>query len=159
MIVETQQNSDTTYRLYDYGRPRELHLEDGIRAIKVQTHAGKVEKQQPQSEHGKSQVNLVTSPCFIVDKFKLSQGWEFRRPQHAKRNVWCLVATAGSGTVVADGMEPISFHSGEAIVVPATVERFTLKPQWELEFLCSSLPTEKVEHPRTTLMEVAGATL
>ena len=27
VIVETQQQSDTTYRLYDYGRPRELHLE------------------------------------------------------------------------------------------------------------------------------------
>ncbi len=29
-IVEVQQNADLTYRLYDYGRPRELHLEDGI---------------------------------------------------------------------------------------------------------------------------------
>ena len=29
-LLELQQNSDTTYRLYDYGRPRELHLDDGI---------------------------------------------------------------------------------------------------------------------------------
>ncbi|WP_133366204.1 class I mannose-6-phosphate isomerase [Qipengyuania sediminis] len=29
-LVEVQQNSDITYRLYDYGRPRELHLEEGI---------------------------------------------------------------------------------------------------------------------------------
>jgi mannose-6-phosphate isomerase len=29
-LVEVQQNVDVTYRLYDYGRPRELHLEDGI---------------------------------------------------------------------------------------------------------------------------------
>ena len=29
-LVEIQQNADITYRLYDYGRPRELHLEDGI---------------------------------------------------------------------------------------------------------------------------------
>jgi mannose-6-phosphate isomerase len=29
-LIEVQQQSDTTYRLYDYGRPRELHLEDGI---------------------------------------------------------------------------------------------------------------------------------
>jgi len=29
-LLEFQQNSDVTYRLYDYGRPRELHLEDGI---------------------------------------------------------------------------------------------------------------------------------
>lgn len=30
-LIEMQQNSETTYRLYDYGRPRELHLEDGKR--------------------------------------------------------------------------------------------------------------------------------
>ena len=29
-LLELQQNSETTYRLYDYGRPRELHLDDGI---------------------------------------------------------------------------------------------------------------------------------
>ena len=29
-LIEVQQNSDVTYRLYDYGRPRELHLEDGV---------------------------------------------------------------------------------------------------------------------------------
>ncbi|RYY29031.1 MAG: phosphoheptose isomerase [Sphingomonadales bacterium] len=29
-LVEVQQNSETTYRLYDYGRPRELHLEAGV---------------------------------------------------------------------------------------------------------------------------------
>ena len=29
-LLEFQQNSDVTYRLYDYGRPRELHLDDGI---------------------------------------------------------------------------------------------------------------------------------
>jgi mannose-6-phosphate isomerase len=29
-LVEVQQNADITYRLYDYGRPRELHLDDGI---------------------------------------------------------------------------------------------------------------------------------
>lgn len=29
-LIEIQQNSDVTYRLYDYGRPRELHLDDGV---------------------------------------------------------------------------------------------------------------------------------
>ena len=34
IIVETQQQSDTTFRLYDYGRPRELHLQQGLGVIK-----------------------------------------------------------------------------------------------------------------------------
>lgn len=29
-LIEVQQNSDVTYRLYDYGRPRELHLDEGM---------------------------------------------------------------------------------------------------------------------------------
>ncbi len=43
VLLETQQNSDTTYRLYDYGRPRELHVEQGLAALKERTRAGKVE--------------------------------------------------------------------------------------------------------------------
>ena len=33
VLIEVQQNSDLTYRLYDYGRPRPLHVEDGIEAV------------------------------------------------------------------------------------------------------------------------------
>ena len=42
VLVETQQTSDITYRLYDYGRPRELHIEEGLAATKLHTNAGKV---------------------------------------------------------------------------------------------------------------------
>jgi mannose-6-phosphate isomerase len=153
VIVETQQNSDTTYRLYDYGRPRDLHVQDGLEAAKEQTHAGKVLKRESQSEQGKTQVNLITSPCFIVDKFKLSKTWEFRRPKHAARSAWCLVAVDGCGVLKAQGMGPVTFSCGEALVVPASVEEFILTPQWELEFLCASLPTEEVAHPQTILSE------
>jgi mannose-6-phosphate isomerase len=159
VIVETQQNSDTTYRLYDYGRPRELHIRDGLRATKEQTHAGKVIAGEPQIEQGKEQVNLVTSPCFIVDHFKMKRPWEFRRPRHAKRSAWCMVATRGCGVIESDGAAPVTFTSGEAIVVPAAVETFFLKPQWELEFLCASLPAENVGQPATVLLENSFSTL
>ena len=35
VLLETQQTSDITYRLYDYGRPRELHLEQGLRVVRT----------------------------------------------------------------------------------------------------------------------------
>lgn len=157
VIVEIQQNSDTTYRLYDYGRPRELHIAAGLEATKEWTHAGKAERRQCWSENGKDQVNLITAPCFIVDKFALSRPWEFRRPQHAKSSVWCLVATRGSGVIAAPNCEPISFSCGDAVLVPAAVERFLVKPQWDVEFLCSSVPGEKVGHPKTVLVETTAA--
>ena len=42
VLLETQQSSDITYRLYDYGRPRELHIDEGLAAIKLHNRAGKV---------------------------------------------------------------------------------------------------------------------
>src|ERR1019366_6772916 len=43
VLLETQQTSDVTFRLYDYGRPRELHVEQALRVMKMHTAAGKVE--------------------------------------------------------------------------------------------------------------------
>lgn len=151
VIVETQQNSDTTYRLYDYGRPRELHIQAGLLATKEATRAGKVSVGRPEDDEGKRQQNLITSPCFIVDRFLLARPWQFQRPLHAPRSVWCLVAVRGYGVIEYAGSAPQPFSAGEAVVVPAAVDRFILKPQWELEFLCSSLPVETVAHPLTVL--------
>lgn len=37
-VCEIQENSDITYRLYDYGRPRELHLEHGMKVSRLEPH-------------------------------------------------------------------------------------------------------------------------
>src|SRR5262249_5561407 len=124
-----------------------------------QTHAGRVVAGQPHVESGKVQANLVTSPCFIVDKFHLARAWEFRRPRHAKRSVWCLVATRGAGVIENDHASPVTFACGESVVIPATVSSFMLKPQRELEFLCASLPVEKVGQPATIMAEAAAGSL
>lgn len=149
VIVETQQNSDTTYRLYDYGRPRELHIEAGLQASKEITHAGRVLVGGAENGGGKVQQNLITSPCFIVDRFHLARPWRFQRPTHLRRSVWCLVAVRGCGVIEYEGYMPQVFSAGEAVVVPAAVDRFILRPQWECEFLCSSLPVNAVPHPAT----------
>ena len=46
-LIEIQQNSDITYRLYDYGRPRELHLEAGIAVAKGEPHAPALRRHIP----------------------------------------------------------------------------------------------------------------
>ena len=40
VLLETQQTSDVTYRLYDYGRPRELHLEQGLAGDEIEDGGG-----------------------------------------------------------------------------------------------------------------------
>ena len=42
ILLETQQNCDLTYRMYDYGRGRELHIKKSLEATRLVTRAGKV---------------------------------------------------------------------------------------------------------------------
>ena len=115
VLVETQQTSDITYRLYDYGRPRELHIEKGLEAVKVHTNAGKVIR----STDAQSNV-LVRSPFFQVEKMRLR---EELRTDMSPDSPHVVVAVNGSGIVESQGMEPISFATGDAVVVPACVQR------------------------------------
>jgi mannose-6-phosphate isomerase len=57
-LVEVQQYADITYRLYDYGRPRELHLDDGVAVSKAAPYA------DPRSGHGSKSCQLVDGPHF-----------------------------------------------------------------------------------------------
>lgn len=57
-LVEIQQYADITYRLYDYGRPRELHLEDGVSVSVATPYA------DPRSGHAVSGQRLVDGPHF-----------------------------------------------------------------------------------------------
>jgi mannose-6-phosphate isomerase len=147
IIVETQQQSDTTFRLYDYGRPRELHLKDGLRVIREQACSGKV-KPEPFSKcgrNGNGVQRLVTSPYFTVEKCELHGGQSFEFAD--KTSAQILVAVRGSARVEAHGCDPVRFSKGDAIVVPASIRQFNLDPQPELEFLRSYVPGERVPPP------------
>ncbi|HEX4846641.1 MAG TPA: class I mannose-6-phosphate isomerase [Novosphingobium sp.] len=59
-LIEVQQNSDITYRLYDYGRPRELHLDAGIAVARGEPYPPAL--RQRLSERG--EIVLVDGPHF-----------------------------------------------------------------------------------------------
>lgn len=63
-LVEVQQNSDITYRLYDYGRPRELHLDEGVAVARGEAHPARCRRQVPDE----GQVCLVDGPLFRLDR-------------------------------------------------------------------------------------------
>jgi mannose-6-phosphate isomerase len=63
-LIETQQNSDITYRLYDYGRPRELHLDDGIAVAKGEPYRAELKLHVPDRDD----VTLVEGPLFRLDQ-------------------------------------------------------------------------------------------
>lgn len=59
-LVEVQQNSDITYRLYDYGRPRELHLDDGLAVAKGELYPARCYREVPKD----TSTLLVDGPFF-----------------------------------------------------------------------------------------------
>lgn len=59
-LIEVQQNSDITYRLYDYGRPRELHLDQGLAVAQGVPHPPALRRRLPQT----GELELVAGPLF-----------------------------------------------------------------------------------------------
>jgi mannose-6-phosphate isomerase len=158
VIVETQQQSDTTYRLYDYGRPRPLHLERGIVSVKERTASGKAIRPAPVSIHGgkSRRSSMIAAPYFAVDLFELKEPhvfstMAFGNDNSRKTSVQILVAVEGCGVVEAQGRDPVTLAKGDAVVVPSVVESFTVRPQWAVEFLKASVPGGVVAEPATRM--------
>lgn len=63
-LIEVQQNSDITYRLYDYGRPRELHLDEGIAVANGGPHDPALRRHVPE----RGDIQLVDGPHFRLDR-------------------------------------------------------------------------------------------
>jgi len=138
ILVETQQNSDTTYRLYDYGRPREIHVQQGLAATKERTRAGKIKHDG---------ATMVASSSFLVEKFALKKARCFE----AAHSPQIFIALEGSGTTDVQGGPAVSLARGDALVVPAAVAQVGLRAQEEFEMLRMTLPGEAMTEPRTTL--------
>jgi len=136
IILETQQNSDTTYRLYDYGRPRELHLEQGLEAMKERTAAGKT---APIRLAG-NQEQLISVSHFQVHRFRLSRSAEQFVSDGTSPKV--AIALNGCGVIEHEQVQAVAFARGDAVIIPASVRQFSIRPQWDLEFLMASVPHE-----------------
>lgn len=63
-LVELQQNSTITYRLYDYGRPRELHLDAGIAVAVGEPYPAHLHRHVP----AEGAARLVEGPHFRLDR-------------------------------------------------------------------------------------------
>src|SRR5271156_2947215 len=109
VLLETQQTSDVTYRLYDYGRPRELHLEKGLQVIRTKTAAGKV---APRGMDGFTR--LIEQKYFVVDRFDFGKVTE---ASVSLDGAGCLVGLAGRA-VVSTAVGEAVLNPGLAVVVP-----------------------------------------
>jgi mannose-6-phosphate isomerase len=108
-LLEFQQNADVTYRLYDYGRPRELHLDDGVAVARPEPYpASLAQHLSPGDER-----TLADGPRFVLghgrsDMFADRQRWVLPLEGLARSNADsaspgdCLLVGAGE-PVETDG--------------------------------------------------------
>lgn len=123
-LVEVQQNVDLTYRLFDYGRPRELHLDAGVAVSEpvpyVAPHVSR--------EIAAGRTLLADGPAFVLERWKGPS----ERPLRASpdRPVW-IVPLDGAGAIdgekvsaggvwVADDLFRLQLDAGADMLVAYT---------------------------------------
>jgi mannose-6-phosphate isomerase len=130
VIVEVQQNSDTTYRVFDWNRtgldgtPRALHIEESIASIAFDDF-------EPAVSHA---IHGVLAECeyFKIEKTLLSSD------QPACADGKFAIVTVIAGRAACEGVE---FEPGDFFLVPADLAGATLKPvERDTEILRSTLP-------------------
>ncbi len=127
-LCEIQQNTDITYRLYDYGRDRELHVDDCLRVAKLVRHPGPVRPVALGCGHDL----LVKCRHFATESLRLRGEWECAA---SELRFEILICVAGEGRM---GEEP--FRAGEAWLAPAGCPPFRVRPEGAAHFLRTYVP-------------------
>ena len=110
VIYEIQQNSDTTYRVFDWnrvglnGKPRDLHVTESLQCIDFSDF-------EPEMDSPRGST-LASCPLFVVDRHELETGRSITNPNPDRFSV--LTVVTGS-LRRADGH---SYHPGDFILLP-----------------------------------------
>ncbi|WP_027633812.1 type I phosphomannose isomerase catalytic subunit [Clostridium hydrogeniformans] len=139
IIAEIQQNSDTTYRVYDYNRGRDLHVDKALDVIdfslKGEKSLGiKVEKV------GYTKTYYALCEHFSLEEYNIEEKLE---ETSDKERFFVLTCVEGEGKILyKDGIEEI--EKGDSVLIPANLGRYTILGR--LKLLKSYVPNvAKVE--------------
>lgn len=127
VILETQQNSDITYRLYDYdrlsnGKPRELHIDKSIDVIRCPHEDFLVSKEITHLDHAKIE-ELVTCEYYQVRKIDVFGKEEFDQ----KEPFTIMSVISGEGKI-----DEIHIRKGDHFILPANYGSYSLDGNMEL---------------------------
>ncbi|MGI5173484.1 class I mannose-6-phosphate isomerase [Treponema sp. OMZ 840] len=132
-ILEVQQSSDITYRLYDWGRPREIHVEKSLDVIKPFTpdslnveHPFGGSFSCPYFNLEKYDYTVRGSVCFA--KKAASASAEEKQHTPAMQTSWLsLFVVSGTGSLESNTGERLSVQAEDCVIVGAE-EKITLIP-------------------------------
>jgi mannose-6-phosphate isomerase len=129
VLCEIQQNSDITYRLYDYnrpgtdGRPRPLHVEQALDVMQWQTDAGRTAPVELTTVEGTRRC-LAACPYFATERWSLEKSDQFST--RGRVQIW--IGLEGIAEFEAGGQR-VACSKGEVVVIPADAGSFALRPQ------------------------------
>lgn len=140
IIAEIQQNSDTTYRIYDYNRGRDLQLEKGLDIVKLdipvkQCFGIKIERE------GFTKTYLCLSQYFSLELYDIMEA--ICEISDMER-FYIFTCVEGSGEILSEGSCSEKIKKGDSFLIPASLGEYTLKGSMKL--LKSYVPNlKKVE--------------
>ncbi len=143
LVAEIQQNSDTTYRVYDHGRvdkngkSRELHIDKSVDVTDLSCGVGG-EKVAPNEYKfdGGIRYDLCKCKYFCTQKYSLAKSVELETNNQSFETI---IVCAGSGKITYDGGS-MDINEGDSIVLPAYLGKYTICGECEL--LKSYVPHE-----------------
>jgi mannose-6-phosphate isomerase len=133
IVLETQQNCDITYRMYDYGRPRELHIEKSLEATKLKTRAGTV---PPHALNDRT--ILIDVGYFCVERIPVTgvrASSTLPGPGEPPRGLSYLFAAAGSARLSGPGFDPIQVGPRGIAAIPSAAPPFMVEDLGELDLI------------------------
>lgn len=133
IIAEIQQNSDTTYRVYDFGRGRDIHVDKALDVINFTLKGEKV-KEITEKYDNYEKVNLCKSEFFNIEKFIIHKSLKCTSDED---RFYLYTCVEGSGKISSkEGDLEINF--GDSFLIPAKLGEYIL--EGELTLLRSYVP-------------------
>ncbi len=128
MVAEIQQNSDTTYRIWDWGRPRPLHLEKSLDVLNFeQVTPGPTTPTVLLDEEGLRIEHLVACPYFETERITLPAGHEFYGLcDGSSFEIWAVLQ--GKVTLTSDAA-PLTLTAVQWALLPAELGEFQLSAE------------------------------
>lgn len=139
VIVEIQQNSDTTYRVYDYGRGRELHISKAMEVVDFDIKGEKSEGLKVERE-GYSRTFYCLDKNFSLELYQIN-GVLIEKTDPER--FWVFTCVDGAGVIFYQGGKE-NIAKGDSIFFPASLGIF--KVEGNLRLIKSYVPDKaKVE--------------
>ena len=122
IIAEIQQNSDVTYRIYDYGRPRELHVKKSLDVIDFDLKAENLSNNLFKSFEEFSKVRLCENKYFGIEKINIQNKYI---KSSEKERFHIITCVDGEGTICGGSVSE-KIKTGDSIFIPANLGQYEI---------------------------------